>query len=61
MTPCIYSTWRKIVRNECELLASATARDEMPEPMVTNMEADDYDSLADTTSEGEDKICLVLK
>ena len=36
--------------------ASATARDEVLESMVTNMDSDDYDSLAYTTSEGEDKM-----
>ena len=41
--------------------ASVIARDEMPEPVVTNLDSDDDNSLADTTSESEDEICLALK
>ena len=41
--------------------ASAIARDEMPEPVVINLDSDDDDSSADTTSETEDEICLALK
>ena len=38
--------------------ASAIVRDEMPEPMVINLDSDDDDLLADTAN--EDEICLVL-
>ena len=51
-----------IVRNESvNYWASAIARDEMPEHVVINLDSDDDDSVADTTSESEDEICLALK
>ena len=44
--------------------ASDIARDEMPDPVVTNLDSGDWqvilDSLIDTASENEDDICLVL-
>ena len=52
----------KIVRNySVNHWASAIARDKMPEPVVINLDSDDDESLADTTSESEDEICLALK
>ena len=33
----------------------------MPESVVINLDSDDDDTLADTASESEDEICLVLK
>ena len=41
--------------------ASGIARDEIPEPVVINLDSDDDDSLTDTASESEDEICLALK
>ena len=41
--------------------ATAIARDEMSEPTVINLDSNDDDSLADTTRESEDEICLALK
>ena len=41
--------------------ATAIARDEMSEPTLINLDSDDCDSLADTTSESEDEICLAFK
>ena len=37
--------------------ASAVARDEMPEPVVINLDSDYDDSLTDTANENEDEIC----
>ena len=41
--------------------ATAIARYEMSEPSVIKLDSGDDDSLADTTSESEDEICLAFK
>ena len=38
--------------------ASGIGRDEMPEPVVINLDSDDDDSSTDTASENEELICL---
>ena len=40
--------------------ASDITRDEMPEPVVVNLDSDDDDWMTDTASTKEDDICLVL-
>ena len=41
---------------EMNYWASDIARDEMPEPVIINLDSDDDDSATDTASENEDEI-----